>query len=61
MRVHIAAIAIVTRLDCAWKPHFESQAKKDYKNRLVYGLLKTIVNESHAKKMKKMKDIYIWS
>lgn len=37
MRVHIATIAIVTRLDCARKPHFESQAKKDSKNRLVYG------------------------
>ena len=36
MRVHIATIAIVTRLDCARKPHFESQAKKDSKNRLVY-------------------------
>ena len=61
MRVHIAAIAIVTRLDCAWKPHFKSQAKKDSKNRLVYGLLKRIVNESNAKKMNKMKDIYSWS
>lgn len=37
MRVHIATIAIVTPLDCARKPHFESQAKKDSKNRLVYG------------------------
>ena len=37
MRVHIATIAIVTRLDYARKPHFESQAKMDSKNRLVYG------------------------
>lgn len=59
MRVHIAAI--VTRPDCAQKPHFESQAKKDSKNRLVEGRLKTVVNESNAKKMNKMKDIYSWS